>query len=133
MKIKKVLWMFVVIIIILFNSYSVFAAKSTKSSITEQGKNWLKMGEENQNTTLNELNQSADGFRDLAGILTGIGIFVIAIIGVILGIRLMYTSAEGKAKAKEALIIYLVGSVIIIGALGIWKLLLSILDGDWLY
>lgn len=133
MKIKKVLWMFVVIIIILFNSYSVFAAKNTKGSITEQGKNWLKMGEENQNTTLNELNHSVDGFIDLAGILTGIGIFVIAIIGVTLGIRLMYTSAEGKAKAKQALIIYLIGSVIIIGALGIWKLLLSILDGDWLY
>ena len=132
MKIKKILGMIFIIIIMLFNSYSVFAADS--GSITEQGKNWLKLGEENApKDTLTGLNDSVDNFKSLAGILTGIGIFVIAIIGVVLGIRLMFTSPESKAKAKEALIIYLVGSVIVISALSIWQISLSILDGDWLY
>ena len=45
----------------------------------------------------------------------------------------MFTQAEQKAKAKEALMIYLIGSVIIFGAVGIWKLLVTILDGDFLY
>ena len=40
----------------------------------------------------------------------------------------MFSSLEEKASIKENLKPYIVGSIIIIGALGIWQLLVELLD-----
>ena len=137
---KKIVSIFLVIFMVLFGYNQVLAA----DTVTDTGKEWLKLGEKEKADpkgmaaildkafgTANTNNNQ--GFEGLAGLLMGLGIFVVAIVGVILGIRLMFTNAEQKAKAKEALMIYLIGAVIIFGAVGIWRLLITILDGDFLY
>ena len=50
------------------------------------------------------------------------------IIGVVLGIKYMVGSVEEKAEYKKMLIPYLAGCVAIYGSLGIWKLVISILE-----
>lgn len=139
---KKIMVTLFCIILIILNQYNFVVA----SDISQQGQDWLNTGEANlpgnkvgtgtRNAILKLLGKSGtsnEGFGALAGILTAIGVFVVLIVGVILGVRLMFTDPGKKAQAKEALIIYLVGCVIIFGALGIWKIIIEILDADYLY
>lgn len=65
----------------------------------------------------------------LYNILLGIGIALALIIGMYLGIKFMMSSAEDKAKVKEALIPYIAGCVVVFGAFIIWKLALTLLSG----
>ena len=66
---------------------------------------------------------------DLYTVLTGIGVAVTVIIGGVLGIKFMLASAEDKAKVKESFVPYLIGCIVIYGALGIWKLVIIIFSG----
>lgn len=61
--------------------------------------------------------------------LLAIGIVLIVLVGVVLGIQFMIASAEDKAKIKEAALPYFAGSFVILGAFGIWKILVNILSG----
>ena len=55
-----------------------------------------------------------------------IGTALVVIIGGVLGIQFMLASVEDRAKIKEALIPYVLGSVIIFGAFGIWKMIITV-------
>lgn len=73
-----------------------------------------------------------DGLKGLSNkvynILLVIGMIVAVIIGLILGIQFMTGSIETKSKVKESLIPYVAGCVVIFGAFGIWKLVVTILN-----
>lgn len=66
---------------------------------------------------------------DIYNILTSVGMILSVIVGIALGIIYMMASAVDKAKVKETLIPYLLGSFIIFGAFGIWKLVINTLGG----
>lgn len=66
---------------------------------------------------------------DIYNVLTSIGMIISVIVGIALGITYMMASAVDKAKVKESLIPYLIGSVIIFGAFGIWKLVINTFSG----
>ena len=66
--------------------------------------------------------------NDIYNMLTSIGMIISVIVGIILGIIYMMSSATDKAKVKESLMPYLVGSFVIFGAFGIWKILINTLD-----
>lgn len=61
-------------------------------------------------------------------VLLTVAVAVAVIIGGILGIKLMTASAEDKAEVKQFLIPYVVGCVVVFGAFGIWKLVVTILQ-----
>lgn len=58
--------------------------------------------------------------------LMALGICLAVIIGAILGIKIMWGSIEQQVKAKEMLIPYAIGCIVIFGAFGIWKLCINI-------
>lgn len=58
--------------------------------------------------------------------LFSIGVALSVIIGAILGIKFMISSADEKAQIKEALVPYAAGCVVVFGAFGIWKLVMII-------
>ena len=60
--------------------------------------------------------------------LLSVGIVLTVIIGGFLGIKFMLASAEDKAEIKQMLIPYVVGCIVVYGAFGIWKLIITILD-----
>lgn len=124
MKLKNITRVILIFAIII----SIFGMNAVNAnSILEQAKNWLATGEaQRANSAINQ--SSNQGFEELAGMLWGAGIFVILIIGVILGIRYIMSTPEQKAQLNKALITYLIGAVIIIGASVIWKLSIEIFE-----
>ena len=55
-----------------------------------------------------------------------IAVAIAVIVGIILGIQFITGSVEQKSKIKESLIPYFVGCAVIFGALGIWRLTITI-------
>ena len=60
--------------------------------------------------------------------LLSVGVVLTVVIGGFLGIKFMLASAEDKAEIKQMLIPYVVGCIVVYGAFGIWKLIITILD-----
>lgn len=67
--------------------------------------------------------------KTIYNIMLTIGIFLAVIIGGIIGIKLMVSSASEKAEVKKLLVPYVVGCVVVFGGFGIWKLVVTILQG----
>jgi len=59
--------------------------------------------------------------------LLAIGTVLTVIIGAVLGISFMTASAEDKAKIKEKLVPYIVGCIVIYGAVTIWLVVVRVL------
>lgn len=66
--------------------------------------------------------------KTMYNILLTVGIFAATIVGGIIGIKLMTSSAEGKADAKKLLVPYIVGCIVVFGGFGIWKIVVTILQ-----
>ena len=69
-----------------------------------------------------------EGQSLIFNILLAVGVILTVIIGGYLGIKFMMASAEDKAQIKEMMIPYVLGCVIIYGAFGIWKIVITVLD-----
>lgn len=70
-----------------------------------------------------------DASSTIYNLLFTIGIVVAVAVGAVIGIKFMIASAEDKASIKEALIPYVVGCIVVFGAFGIWKLVLTLGQG----
>lgn len=125
MKIKKVITIISLLILIISISSNIYASDKT---IWDMGKEWLNTGKQDNGTVSFNTDIPKEGFIDIAGILMGIGIFIAVGVGIILGIKFMFSTAEGKAEISKLLIPYLIGIAIVVGALAIWKLAINILD-----
>lgn len=60
-------------------------------------------------------------------LLVAVGTALTVIVGAILGVNFIMASAEEKAKIKEKMIPYIVGSFVIYGAITIWLVVVRIL------
>lgn len=99
-----------------------------------------------QATTISNIIQGADGFitngsssdmiagdkiKNLSDIIYNVllilGTVIAVIVGSVLGIQFITGSVEQKAKVKDSLIPFVIGCVVIFGAFGIWKLVITIL------
>ncbi len=125
MKTKKI---FIVLIMLMtvfvFNS---FVYASDDRTITQLGQDWIETGE-GSDQVFNTEGGSKQGFLDIAGLIQGVGIFIAVGVGIILGIKFMVSSADGKAEIKKLLTPYLIGVTIVVGALLIWKIAIEIVD-----
>ena len=68
--------------------------------------------------------------EDIYGLLMLLGIAITVIVGAILGIKFVISSAEDKAKIKEYMVPYVVGCLVIYGAFAIWKLCVSVISNN---
>lgn len=120
---KKICIIFLVVIL-LINIPNIVKGFSL-SEIIQGGKTWLEGsngGDVISDDSLQELSNS------IYNILLLIGIAIAFIIGLVLGIQFMVGSVEQKAKIKDSLIVYVVGCIVIFGAFGIWKLVVTALN-----
>ena len=67
--------------------------------------------------------------QNMYGILLAIGVVIAVIIGTILGIKLMIAPIEERVEAKKLLVPYVVGCIVVFGAFGTWKLIVTIMQG----
>lgn len=121
---KKIKIISLVLIILIFANTTI--SNAGNPDIWGTAKNWIQLG---KNEQASYGNSGWSNFNDLAGIIWGAGIFVIVIIGVILGIKYMFSSLEEKANIKESIWPFAIGSIIILGALTIWKFGVELLAG----
>lgn len=146
MKIILKSFIFVIIAIIITFSGKSYASENNQDFI--EYKLEMKVAEEiGGNQSIDEIKKSADDFLKKAkdegqlnesvfeenikliyNILFAGGMVVAVIFGILLGINFMTSSVEGKAEVKEKVIAYFIGCVIIFGAFGIWKLVMSIME-----
>lgn len=119
---KKLKILFISLIIITLSSINVVYAGT---SIIGEGKNWISQGKTEQN----RFDIDRTKFNDLVGILWEFGLFAVLVVGVVVGIKFMISSAEEKASIKTSMMPYLIGSGIILGALTIWKIVVEFTEG----
>ena len=84
----------------------------------------------NKGQTLDSVNSNLQEFSNtIYNILLAIGVSVAVIVGAFIGVKLMASNIETKVEAKQLLIPYVVGCVVVFGGFGIWKLVVTILQG----
>lgn len=107
---------------------STATADHTVDEIINEAESFIKEGQSGGLTTLNGDNLQK-GSNTIYNILLSIGIVVAVAVGAYLGLKFVSSSAEDKAKVKEALVPYTVGCIIIFGAFIIWRLAINLLGG----
>jgi len=88
-------------------------------------KDFVEMGEPEEAISEDRLENMSDV---LYNVLFVIGVVVAVIVGIGIGIQFMTSGVEQKAKIKETLIAYVAGCVVLFGAFGIWKLVVTLLQ-----
>ena len=127
---KKILFISILVIMLLMSLYNVtYATEKAKTidGIISGADNFMEAGQ-----STGHMGISKAGIYEASDLIYNtlliIGIVVVIIVGAILGIKYMTASVEGQAKIKETLVPFIVGTVIIFGAFGIWKLVTSMLE-----
>jgi hypothetical protein len=127
---NKVLKVMIKIILLMLIIQAIYISKTEALSldgIFKTGDNFINEGktESQKNEAINY-----EEFRlttnNIGSVLTTLGIVLAVIIGGILGIQIMWGSIEQQVKAKEMIMPYVVGCIVIFGAFGIWKLAVTI-------
>ena len=133
-NISRILLKIIILVIILqFFILTNSSQASFWSDIFSVGQDFLEQGKtEATNTDPNSPGTGATDeavmgiVNDIYSILFVLGTAIVVIIGGVLGIQYMTSSAEGKAKIKESMTPYVAGSIAIFGAFGIWKICIQI-------
>lgn len=83
-----------------------------------------------------EAPEGFNGYEDLqesstaiGNVLMIIGMGIAIVIAGILGIQFMLGSVEQRAQVKDKAIPFLIGCLVVFGAFGIWKMVITILKG----
>lgn len=121
MKIVKMLLISFCIIITL--SQNVFAI----DTIFDTAEKWTDLGHDEAGTGFDSTQlQGASQF--LYSTLLTIATVVAVIVGGMLGIQYMTAGISKKVEVKESLFPYIISCIVVFGSLGIWKLVVSILE-----
>lgn len=77
-------------------------------------------------------NSSMSVFRYIVDFLWGLGLLVVLISTAVLGIKYMLVNPNEKSRVKQATTPYIIGVIIIFGAVTIWKFIIDVLEGSML-
>ena len=98
---------------------------SAMDSVLNDGDKFLNDG---KTTGSNFIDQSQLQLEidNVYNIVFAVGVGLSVLIGAVLGIKFMMGSVEEQAKIKELLIPYALGCIVVFGAFGIWKIVITI-------
>ncbi len=102
------------------------SSSHSPDEIISEAENFLNQGSDTSVISGEHLEK---GSSTLYNILLSIGIFLAVAIGMYLGVKFMMSSAEDKAKVKEALIPYIAGCVVIFTGFIIWRTVILLFRG----
>lgn len=129
--IKKITIILIKILLVLLICQTINIPKSRAEGflggVIDDANNFIQNGENstNQNSVTDD-GKLKETSNKIYNVLLAIGIVLSVIIGGILGIQIMWGSIEQQVKAKEMLMPYAAGCVVIFGAFGIWKICVTI-------
>ena len=87
-----------------------------------------KFIEDGSNDKIDDLSNFQKQFGDIYNIVLQIGVGLAVIVGIVLGVKFILSSVEGKAEVKKMLITYVISCTVIFGSFGIWKIVVTILQ-----
>lgn len=140
---SKVLLIFI-LLIFLFSIFNTVKATEYQYSNSIEVVEVIKIAKDK--ISAGEMMNDADAFLDKANeqyikeselknfsntiynVLLVVAIILSVIVGIVLGIKLVSSGAIGKAEVQKSLVPYIVGVVVVFGAFGIWKLVVTILN-----
>lgn len=131
-KILKIAIAFIVIITCLF------VPITEANSIWDIGKEFLDIGANVNETIMDselgrfDKTKAINGFVRIIDFLLGIGLMVVFVVTIVLGMRYMSVSPNEKSRIKQATTPYIIGTVIVFGAVTIWRIVIQILEGSML-
>ena len=129
-NIKKII-IKIVLIILCIQALTVPIVNASDSTIDEwfdASDNFIQQGKEGSSqmgkdgTSIIDYDGLNKLSKNLGQILLTFGIAVSVIIGAVLGIQIMWGSIEQQVKAKEMLMPYAIGCIVVFGAFAIWRL-----------
>lgn len=130
-KTYKILIILTILIILLSSLNTVQA-----TGIWEKAREFLETGTSHTGMT-QALTQAfglddavKSNFEAVIDFLWGLGLLTVFICTIVLGIKYMLVNPAEKSRIKQSTTPYVVGVVIIFGALTIWRLVIIILDGS---
>lgn len=136
-KSRKIILCTIMLLTILSSIYTIYAA-----NIWETANDFLQLGADKNGGMTGELTEVLkkvpflkieDGtkykFEELIDFLWGLGVLAIFITTIVVGMKYMFVSPQEKSKIKEITVPYVIGVIVIFGALTIWKFVIYVLDG----
>lgn len=129
-KISKIIYIFIIIITIFS-----FCCKVNATDFWKKAQDFIDQGMEGKNeqylTSTKTMEEVAKKeFQTVIDFIWSIGLLTIFISTVVLGIKYMLVSPDEKSKIKQATTPYIIGVVIIFGAVTIWKFIIDVLNGS---
>lgn len=126
--VKKMIYV-IVLMVISFVGISIgyaktYAATTTVDDVIQGADNFLEKG---KGGAIQEL-KLKETSNFIFNIFLAVAIVITVIVGLIIGIKFMMAGIEEKAELKETLVPYFIGCVVVFGAFGIWKLVVTILN-----
>lgn len=131
--INKIIIAITIIFISLFSitnqTYKV-QAESAEEIMNQAGEFVRKGEDENYKEPAIDKAKLEEGASLMYDIALAIGSFIAIVVGIIVGIKFMTAAtADEKAQFKKTLVVYIVGCVVIFGAMGIWRLVIITVNG----
>ena len=106
------------------NGGSGSSSESSLSDVISGGDSFIQAGKDGSAKIDKGSLQNASS--SIYNILLICGMIVAVLIGSIMGIKFMIGSVEEKAEIKAALVPFVIGCIVVFGAFGIWKILVTI-------
>ena len=128
MKNIRVISKIIILLFVILTMFSTTVNAIGWTDIINQGDKFLNLGKEQNADKNNEIINKTDLIifnNNLYNIAFLLGVVLSVIIGAVLGIQIMMGSIEEQVKAKEALIPYVIGCLVIFGAFIIWKIIIN--------
>ena len=117
---------FIILISIIFVVNTTNTYAFGLADIFSGGKSFIEAGQ-NGKVTLDET-KLQNTSSSIYNILLMISFIIVAVVGIYLGIKFMLAGVEEKADVKKSAFIFFIGAVVVFGAFGIWKVLLTFLN-----
>lgn len=125
---KKIIGSILLIFIIIVFCTGPVANASLLSDSVKNGKSFLDSSSNSKSTVNIDEKKFASLSNDIYRTLLIISFVVVAVIGIVLGIKFMLAGVEEKADVKKSLIVFLIGAGVAYGAFGIWSVVVNALN-----
>lgn len=120
----------IILLILMMVNMPVVKAASLWDNVIDSAEAFYTLGKNgaNADSPIQE-NEFKTMSSNIYNFLFALGVVLSVVIGVVLGIKIMWGGIEQQTKAKEALMPYAVGCVVIFGAFAIWKICIIVFGG----
>lgn len=122
---KKIVVIFTIFILLIFAINVTNTYAGDLGDVISGGKSFVDSSKGDVEIDSSKLSQTS---KSVYNILLMISFIVVAVVGIILGMKFMMAGVDEKAKAKESLVIFFIGCIVVYGAFGIWKVLVTALS-----